>query len=282
MPAAGAGRSIATSAARPARAVVCAGPGEELGDGHLARAARRTSVDRGAEAEERAARLHRRRGVHHVAADRALAHGSRASRRSPTRPRAPVNRSRTTGCATMLRVRHERAEAQAAVPAAVDAAQRVDPVDRDERSRQRRLALAGADDEIGAARDGPGAGGQRRDGLLDGRRGEVSTLTSPPPGSRPRPAPASSAAAARASPIDLRDRVRDRARRRDARGLADALRALRPGVRRVDLDPGDVDLRRVRGGHELVVEQVRVPLAASSSSWVPSVSAWPMPITTPP
>ena len=35
-----------------------------------------------------------------------------------------------------------------------------------------------------------------------------------------------------------------------------------PGVRRVRLDPGDVDLRRVGGGHELVVEQVRVALAA--------------------
>ena len=42
-------------------------------------------------------------------------------------------------------------------------------MDRDEAVRQRRLALAGADDEVGAAGDRARAGRERREGLVDGR-----------------------------------------------------------------------------------------------------------------
>ncbi|HEX2303456.1 MAG TPA: FAD binding domain-containing protein, partial [Gaiella sp.] len=60
----------------------------------------------------------------------------------------------------------------------------------------------------------------------------------------------------------LRNRVRDRARGRHAGWLPDALRALGPRVRRVGLDPVDLDRGRVRRGDELVVEQVWVSLPA--------------------
>ena len=115
------------------------------------------------------------------------------------------------------------------------------------------------DDEVGAACDRPGAGSDRGDGVLDrGRGGErLHAHDAGLPDAfgchRQR---------VHARPDHLRDRVRDRARGRHARWLADALRALRPGVRSVGLDPGDVDLRRVRRRHELVVGQVRVSVAA--------------------
>jgi len=43
-------------------------------------------------------------------------------------------------------------------------------VDRDDALGQRRLAGAGADDEVGAARDGTGAGCERSEGVIEGRR----------------------------------------------------------------------------------------------------------------
>ena len=78
----------------------------------------------------------------------------------------PVKCSRTTGWATSSRVGDERAEPQ---PAArpLDAAQGVDAVDADDAVRQRRLALAGADDEVGAAGDRARAAAELLDGLLD-------------------------------------------------------------------------------------------------------------------
>ena len=145
-----------------------------------------------------------------------------------------------------------------------------------------RLALTRPDDQIGPACDGAGAAAESADRLLEGGGGDKPP-TSPvhPPVSRPTRARASSEAADWC-PDHVRDGVRDRSRGRDTGRLADPLRAVGPGVRRFRLDPADVDLRGVGRGHELVVEQVRVALAASSSNRVPSVSAWPIPITTPP
>ena len=54
-------------------------------------------------------------------------------------------------------------------PEPADAAKPLDGVDRDDAVRERRLALARADDEIGAAGDGAGAAAQRFERLLDGR-----------------------------------------------------------------------------------------------------------------
>ena len=64
------------------------------------------------------------------------------------------------------------------------------------------------------------------------------------------------------APVDLGDRVADRAGSRHARRLAGALRALRPAVRAGGVDERDRDRRRVGRRLELVVEQVRVPLPA--------------------
>src|SRR5581483_5007041 len=54
----------------------------------------------------------------------------------------------------------------------LDPPQRVDRVDRDEVVRERPLPLPGADDEVGAAGDGPGAAGEGADGVLDRRGGD--------------------------------------------------------------------------------------------------------------
>ena len=160
-----------------------------------------------------------------------------------------------------LLVRDERAEAQPPLRRS-DAAQLLDPVDRDDGLRQRRLALTRADDEVGAAGDGTRAAGQRRERLVEapgrdeGRHQlACSAAAAPDPLGRHREL-------AHARAHDLRDRVRNRSRSGHGRRLADALGALRAAVRGRRLDPGDVDARSVGCGHELVVEKVRVPLAA--------------------
>ena len=67
-----------------------------------------------------------------------------------------------------LAMAREGAETQAAVAEGLDAVERGDPVDRDDAVREPRLAGAGADDQVGAARDGAGACCQRCDGVVDG------------------------------------------------------------------------------------------------------------------
>ena len=69
-----------------------------------------------------------------------------------------VSRSRTTGWPAISCVARRARRGAAPSPIDVDAAQLGDAVDRDEAVRERRLALARADDEIGAAGDRPGAG----------------------------------------------------------------------------------------------------------------------------
>ena len=69
-----------------------------------------------------------------------------------------------------LGVGRERAEAEAAA-GVVDAAQRSDAVDRDERLGERRLALPCADDEVRAARDRTRAARERRERLVEGGGG---------------------------------------------------------------------------------------------------------------
>src|SRR5262249_61473934 len=64
-------------------------------------------------------------------------------------------------------MRDERAEDERRAVLA-DAAEVVDPVDRDDRLGQRRLPLAGADDQVRAARDGAGTSVDRGEGLLEG------------------------------------------------------------------------------------------------------------------
>ena len=181
-----------------------------------------------------------------VACEPTIAHASASA----------VNRSRT---ASLAAISSWVASAPSRRPPSASARRRGAPRCGGSRRavRQRRLARAGADDEVGAAGDRPRAGGDRGDGVLDGGgRGERHDAHDP--ASQTRSGVIGSRVHAR--PDHLGDRVRDRARRRHARRLADALRALRPGVRGVGLDPGDVDLRRVGRGHELVVEQVRVQL----------------------
>ena len=67
-----------------------------------------------------------------------------------------VKRARTSVARGDLGVARQRAEAEAAVGERLDAVQLGDAVDRDDAVRQRRLALAGADDEVGAAGDRAG------------------------------------------------------------------------------------------------------------------------------
>ena len=151
--------------------------------------------------------------------------------------------------------RARRGEAAAGV---LDAAQRSDAVDRDERLGERRLALPCADDEVRAARDRTRAARERRERLVEGGGGgESPSSARPAVQTTARLSGSCDASQTRSgvigrwrtrAPMHLRDRVRDRARRRHARRLADALRPLRPGVRRVRLDPVDLD----RGASEAV------------------------------
>src|SRR5262245_51244902 len=69
-----------------------------------------------------------------------------------------------------LLVRDQRAEVQRAVELR-DRTQLLDAMDRDDALRQRRLALACADDEVGASCDGTGPAGHRGEDLVDGGRG---------------------------------------------------------------------------------------------------------------
>ena len=166
-----------------------------------------------------------------------------------------------------------------------------DPVDRDDRRRQRLATLAGGDDEIRSAGDRAAAAslGEDREGVLDRRRtGEplghrgpdpaaataVRAASLGPNGAFASPAPSSPVVIARQTrsgvigrrrtrtPVRGRDRVRDRGGRRHDRRLADALRAARPAVRGGMLDEDRLDLGRVGARQELVVEQRGVALAA--------------------
>ena len=88
---------------------------------------------------------------------------------------------------------------------------------------------------------------------------------------------------ARGAPMTLAMRVRDRARGRHAGRLADALGALRPGVGGVELHPVDRDRRRVGDGLR-ACSRAGAGCAGGRPrrTACPRVSAWPMPITTPP
>ena len=201
---------------------------------------------RRAEADQRAAGLHRRRGVHDVAADRPLrARRVRADDRARVGERGEPLADR--GVRRDLGVRDERAEAEAVRRPSSIAAELGDAVDRDERVRAA-APCPGARRRRGRCRPRPGA--RRRRSAASASSTVVAVAKrrhAHCPASQTRSGVIGSWRDAR--PDHLRDRVRDRARRRDARRLADALRALRPGVRRVGLDPVD---RRSRGASEAV------------------------------
>jgi hypothetical protein len=117
------------------------------------------------EAEQRPAGLHRRRGVHQVAADRPKrSRGVRAD--DPARigeRRQPRTRDRMS---SELGVRDERAELQGSARF-VDPPQLLKPMNRHEAVRKRRFALPRADHQIGAAGDDAGAARQLAHGVLD-------------------------------------------------------------------------------------------------------------------
>ena len=265
----------------PASAVVWPGPDEEVGDRHLTRAGGGLERGRRVEADERSAGLHGRRGIHHVAADRPLgARCVRADDRRGVGERGEALADHRVGDDLLVGRRARRGGAPPPEPVMP----RSDSigVDRDEAVRKRSLALTRADDEIGATGDDAGAAAQRRERLLDGGGGDVrrssvaSSARSPDPLGRHRQL-------TYLRPDHLGDRVRDRARCRHARRLADALRALRARVLGRRLDPGDLDLA-ARRPTSRACSRAGAGCAAcpSSSNCVPSVSAWPMPITTPP
>ena len=139
------------------------------------------------------------------------------------------------------------------------------PVDRHERLGQRRLALAGADHQVGAAGDGRAPPARRVPASASSmrRRPEVSVAAhASAPAPRPTPARASSAAGrpARRSPWRSRSRSRPASARSAARRCPSS--RFGPAVGASVLDQDDLDRRRVGHGLELVVEQVRVALAA--------------------
>ena len=76
----------------------------------------------------------------------------------------PVKRSRTTGCDSSSSC-VTSAPSRSPPPAAEMPRSASMPWMRDERVGQRRLALPGADHEVGAAGDRAGAAGERLDGL---------------------------------------------------------------------------------------------------------------------
>ena len=240
-PPAGGGRSTATQQLVRRGGRLARAPRRARRRRARAAAARSTSVDRRASKQMSGrAGVHRRRGVHDVAADRALRARRVRADDGATASASAVKRSRTTGWPTSSRVRDERAEPQPAAASLSDAAQLVDAVDGDERVRQRRLALAGADDEVGAARR-PGArrARERADGLLDGRRGDVRRASSSP-----------SSCDARPDALGRHRQLRDvpvRSTLAMALPIAPAVgtqggsptpfEPFGPGVRRLDLDP---------------------------------------------
>ena len=228
-----AGRSTAISSSSGAGDGL-ARPGEQLVDARpRARRSGPASDDRGAEADQRRAGVHRRRRVHDVAADRAL--GPRGVRADDRRgvgearrsARAPPGGRRARACVASAPRRSPPPRPSMPRRASM-------PWMADDALRQRRLALAGADHEVGAAGDRARAG----------RRAPA----------RPRLDRSSRRRTCRSSPVLLRRaphalrrhrQLLDVAGRRPcamalptapevghARRLADALRALRPGVRR--------------------------------------------------
>jgi hypothetical protein len=128
------------------------GADPQLVEAHRPLARRRTQNRLRVEAQERTAGVHRRRRVHHVAADRPL-----RPRRVRPDDRGRVGQRRVPGPDLLapleIAVRHQRPEPDPG-RGHVDRAEPVDPVDRHDRLGQRGLPLSRADHEIGAARDG--------------------------------------------------------------------------------------------------------------------------------
>ena len=154
-----------------------------------------------------------------VACEPTIAHASASA----------VNRSRIAGCAAISAC---VTSAPSRRPSAclVDRRELVDAVDRDER-RRAAAPCPGARRRRGRCRRRPAA--RRRRAPRAPRRpwsrcAKLATLVARHlAAAPPRRARASSAAARTRCADHLRDRVRDRAGGRDARRLADALRALR-------------------------------------------------------
>ena len=183
-----------------------AGAGEELGDGDRARPARGPERDGRVEAHQRAARLHRRRRVHQVAAERPV-----RTRRVGADDRAGVRERREAlddrGVGGDLGVARQRAEAQAAVGLR-DPGQLGDAVDRDERSGSGALPCRAP-----TTRSVPPATGRAPSASAESASSTVvavAKLTRSP--RAPRPARASSAARARALRGPSRSRSRSRPR----------------------------------------------------------------------
>ena len=255
-PGAGAGTSTETSSSSRA-GDRRAGAGEELVDGHGARAGRRRSATVAPRqisgppvsiAGEAFITFPPIVPCARVACEPTIALASARA----------VKRSRIVGVRGDLGVRRERAEDGGRPPSSSIAWSSASGGSR--RARRGAAPCPAARRRRGRCRPRPAA--RRRRAPRAPRRGwwRSRTLVTPAAASQTRSGRHRQLADALAD--HLRDRVRDRARRRDARRLADALRALRAGVRRVRLDPVDLDLRRVGGGDELVVEEVRVPLPA--------------------
>ncbi len=173
----------------------------------------------------------------------------------------PVNRSRITACDSISSC-VTRAPRRRPAAGGGDAAQRVDAVDGHEGVGQGLLALAGADHEVGAPGDGASPAAERLDRLLDARRGDVGTAH----------APASSAVDQTRSGVIGRWLTCLPMTRAIAFAMAPDVGTL--GGSPTPFEPFGpafgvstsiqwiVDLRAVRDGHQLVVEQVRVALAA--------------------
>ena len=201
----GSGTSTASSSSS-GRGGRLARAGEELGDRDGARpappsAGRRRRRSRGA-ARRSPSPATRSSGSRRSCPARA----SRASRRSRPRRRAP-SAARARAGAPRSRRGVASAPSRSVPSRLAHAAELVEPVDRDEPLGQRRLALARADDEVGAAGDGAGARTPARAAPPRPRtRRRATRVTAAPP----RRAPASSAAGGRAFPSPARSRSRSR------------------------------------------------------------------------
>ena len=249
--------STATSSSSAA-ARSSARAGQEVVDRRPTRAGGRAERHRRAEADERPAGLHRGRGVHHVAADRPLGAGRvRADDRAGVGERGEALAD--VAARGDLGVGYERAEPQ---PAGARRCPRSSTTRWIATTLSGSVALPARHRRRGRCR--PRRAGRRSASAAE----RSSTVVAVDVGWHghaaarlPHPLRRHRQLCTRA-PITFAIAFAIAPGGRHARRLADALRPLRARVRRVGLDPRDVDPRRVGRGHELVVGQVRVAVAA--------------------
>src|SRR3954454_11002244 len=252
--------------------------GPELGQRHVAGAVLRAELDLGAQHEERGAGVHRGRRVHDVAAD-----GADIARRGGPHERTAVGEARPGGVHVGVRldlgVVDERAHDQRPVLDR-DVPELADAVDCDEVAREGRLAVAGRDDEIRAARDGARPVGHGGEGLVE--RGGCGVAHEPTSCMCSHTRSGVIGSCRSAPPVSLES----------AFAIAAAVATF--GASATPLEPrGPPSVAlvcthlTVIGGASGIVWSLYSSSAAlrwrpSSSYFVPSESAWPMPIMTPP